>query len=108
MKNNNACPPRPQTPKISEKDIAEYASLPKTEREALSKRPEFKRYHSRYEEMSRKQAEQEAEKRSQDAQRIKDKKQAHIHDFAVAAFGSAFALFLEHLDDIVHFIKRLF
>lgn len=53
-------------------------------------------------------AEQEAKDSAQSAQRIVDKKKARIHDFLVAAFGSAFALFLEHLDDIVHFIQRLF
>ena len=53
-------------------------------------------------------AEQEAKDSAQNAQRIVDKKKARIHDFHVAAFGSAFALLLEHLDDIVHFIQRLF
>lgn len=51
-------------------------------------------------------AEQEAKDSAQDAQRIVDKKKARIHDFHVAAFGSAFTLFLEHLDDIVHFFQR--
>lgn len=53
-------------------------------------------------------AEQEAKDRAQDVQRIVDKKKARIHDFHVAAFGSGFTLFLEHLDDILHFVQRLF
>lgn len=82
MKSSKFYPPSPQAPKISDKTIAEYAALSD--------------------------AEQEAEQRADDAQRLKDKKQAYIHDFAVAAFGSAFALLLEHMGDIVDFIKRLF
>lgn len=53
-------------------------------------------------------AAQEAKDSADDSQRIVDKKKARIHDFFVAAFGSAFTLFLEHLDDIVHFVQRLF
>lgn len=67
------------------------------------------KYHcSCQEEMRRQQAEQEAEKRAQDAQRVKDKKQARIHDFAVAAFSSALTLSLEHIEDIAHFIESFF
>lgn len=53
-------------------------------------------------------AAQEAKDSAQDVQRIVDKKKARIHDFHVAAFGSGFTLFLEHLDDILHFVQRLF
>lgn len=53
-------------------------------------------------------ADEDAKQRADDSQRIVDKKKARIHDFFVAAFGSAFTLFLEHLDDIVHFVQRLF
>lgn len=53
-------------------------------------------------------ADEDAKQRTDDSQRVIDKKKARIHDFHVAAFGSAFTLFLEHLDDIVHLIQRLF
>lgn len=108
MKSSKFYPPSPQAPKISDKASAEYAAMSDAEREALSERPEFKRYYSRYNEMDCQHAEQEAEQRAHDAQRLKDKKQACIHDFVVAAFGSAFALLLEHMGDIVDFVKRLF
>lgn len=108
MKNNKFSPPPLQIPKIPEKAVAEYAAMSEAELAAMRESPNFQKYYSRYEEMDRKHAEQEKEQRAQEAQRIKDKKQARIHDFHVAAFGSAFALLLEHLSDIVHFIQRLF
>lgn len=108
MKNNKFSPPPLQNPKIPEKTVAEYVAMSEAEHAAMRESPNFQRYYSRYEEMNRQHAEQEKEQRAQEAQRIKDKKQARIHDFHVAAFGSAFALLLEHLSDIVHFIQRLF
>lgn len=61
MKSSKFYPPFPQTSKILGKAIAEHAAMSDAEREALSKRPEFKRYYSRYEEMDCQHAEQEAE-----------------------------------------------
>lgn len=39
------------------------------------------------------------------AHAIREKKKDYRHDFAVAAFGSAVALFLEHIGDVIDFIK---
>lgn len=63
---------------------------------------------SSYEQMCNQRAEENAQKRADEAQRVKDKKKSYQHDFAVAAFSSAFTLALEHIGDIVDFIKRLF
>lgn len=49
---------------------------------------------------------QQAEKDASDrAQVLSDKKKDYRHDFAVAAFGSAFTLFIEHVGDIIDFIE---
>nr|DAP86806.1 MAG TPA: hypothetical protein [Caudoviricetes sp.] len=53
-------------------------------------------------------ADEDAKQRAEDSQRVKDKQQSYKHDFAVAAFSVAFALILEHIVDIVNFIKSLF
>lgn len=108
MKNNKFSPPPLQIPEIPEKAAAEYATMSEAELAAMRESPNFQKYYSRYEEMNRQHAEQEKEQRAQDAQRIKDKKQARIHDFAVAAFSSALTLTLEHIEDIAHFIESLF
>lgn len=49
---------------------------------------------------------QQAEKDSSDrAQVLSDKKKDYRHDFAVAAFGAAVTLFVEHIGDIIDFSK---
>ena len=94
--------------KSSEKAVKAYAALPVEDRAAISESPKVKAYLSRYEQMDKQRADEEAQKRADDTQRIKDKKNARIHDFAVAAFSVALTLFLEHIVDFVDFIKSLF
>lgn len=63
---------------------------------------------SRYEQMCDQHADEYAQKRAEDAQRVKDKQQSRKHDFAVAAFSVALTLFLEHIVNIIDFIESLF
>lgn len=61
------------------------------------------------EQIAKKKAERDAKRREEaaanDAKAIKDKKQQYRHDFHVAAFSVALTLLLEHIGDIVHFVK---
>lgn len=49
-------------------------------------------------------ARQEEQRIADRAQTIEDQKKNRRHDFAVAAFGGAITLFVEHIDDILHFL----
>ena len=52
-------------------------------------------------------AQRDAERKADRANALFDKKQERRHDFAVAAFGGAVALFFEHLGDIKDFVQPL-
>ncbi|MBR2798932.1 MAG: hypothetical protein IKE17_14495 [Clostridia bacterium] len=53
-------------------------------------------------------AEAAREKAANDAKAVLDKKKSHRHDFKVAAFTVILTLFLEHISEIVNFIKAVF
>ena len=52
-------------------------------------------------------ANREADRRSDYVQAIEDKKKDRRHDFLVAAFGAAVALFFEHIGDVVDAVTVL-
>ena len=62
----------------------------------------------RRKELADQDAQKAAEKRANDQKAVMDKKQSFRHDFHVAAFSVALTLFLEHIDDIVDFVKTVF
>lgn len=66
------------------------------------------RAHSAAEDERHQRADQDAQQRAQEAQRIEDLKQSRKHDYAVIAFSVALSLLLEHIADIVNFFKSLF
>lgn len=53
-------------------------------------------------------AEAAREKAANDAKAVLDKKKSRRHDFKVAAFTVILTLFLEHISEIVNFIKAAF
>lgn len=63
---------------------------------------------SSYEQMCKQCADEDAKQRSEEAKRIIDIKQSRKHDYAVVAFSVALSLFLEHIVDIINFLKSLF
>lgn len=62
----------------------------------------------RRKELADQDAQKAAEKRANNQKAVMDKKQSFRHDFHVAAFSVTLTLCLEHIDDIVDFVKTVF
>lgn len=53
-------------------------------------------------------AKHDEEKRSEQLQALKDKKQSFRHDFVVAAFSVLLTLSIEHHQEILNFVNKIF
>lgn len=53
-------------------------------------------------------AKHDEEKRSEQIQALKDKKQSFRHDFVVAAFSVLLTLAIEHIQEILDFVNKIF